>query len=73
MDRYHIRHLPVVDNDELLGILTHRDLSMKALFVTERHPYSESQDLLRQRVNECMTKGRCVEADTALSEAAERC
>lgn len=77
MGEYHIRHLLVVEDqeggEELVGILTHRDLAMRALYVTESRPYSEAQDfLMRRKVEEVMTYNpETIDPDTKASDAAE--
>ncbi|MFW7377744.1 MAG: CBS domain-containing protein [Oligoflexus sp.] len=79
LDEFQIRHLLVIDTNledgglELIGLLTHRDLAMRALYLVERRPYSEGQDILRQKtVGEIMTHNpETIDPDAPLLEAAD--
>ena len=74
MNRTGCRHLPVVANDKLIGIITDRDLRLAFnLPVVE-----EQTDLTRKtvlegiRVDDCMTSDpKCVSSDTPLHEVAD--
>jgi CBS domain-containing membrane protein len=74
MDDRHVRHVPIVDSDgDLVGLVTQRDLSRRALGSREDLPLSLQKDLLRRRqVREIMaTEVDTIEPDADLSEAAE--
>ena len=74
MDSKHIRHVPVVDRErELVGLVTHRDLSRTALGPQGDVPLSVQQEMLRRRkVREIMaTEVDTIEADEDLLVAAE--
>ena len=74
MNRTGYRHLPVVANDMLVGIITDRDLRLAV-----NSPFIEAQaDLTREtvldgvRVDECMTPNpQCVSSNTPLHEVAD--
>jgi acetoin utilization protein AcuB len=73
MDSRHVRHVPIVDREgDLLGLVTHRDLSRTVLGRLDDVPMSVERDLLRTRlVREIMTtEPDTVEPDLALKEAA---
>ena len=73
MDSRHVRHVPVVDQEgDLVGLVTHRDLSRTVLGRLDDVPMSVERDLLRtRRVREIMTtEPDTVEPDLALKEAA---
>lgn len=71
MSENHIRHLPVVDDDDqVIGLVSHRDLLASALYTDQVLPVSEVQDFLRtMMVREIMVRG--VETVTAEDSAAE--
>ncbi len=74
MDAKHIRHVPIVDREkELVGLVTHRDLSRSALGLQEDAPLSLQREMLRRRkVREIMaTEVDTVEPDEDLRVAAE--
>ena len=74
MNRIGCRHLPVVANDKLVGIITDRDLRLAV-----NSPVVEEQaDLTRETVldgigvDDCMTPNpQCVSSDTPLYEVAD--
>ena len=74
MNRAGFRHLPVVADDKLVGIVTDRDLRLAV-----NSPVIEDQaDLTREtvldgvRVYDCMTPNpQCVSSDTPLHEVAD--
>ena len=74
MNRAGFRHLPVVADDKLVGIITDRDLRLAV-----NSPVVEDQaDLTREavldgvRVYDCMTPNpQCVSSDTPLHEVAD--
>ncbi len=74
MDSRHIRHVPVVDREkDLVGLVTHRDLSRSALGAQEDVPLSVQREMLRRRkIREIMsTEVDTVEPDEDLKVAAE--
>lgn len=74
MDSKHIRHVPIVDREEdLVGLVTHRDLSRRALGPQDDAPLSLQREMLgRRRVREIMaTEVETVEPDEDLRVAAE--
>jgi CBS domain-containing protein len=74
MDAKHIRHVPIVDRErELVGLVTHRDLSRSALGPQEEAPLSLQREMLRRRkVREIMaTEVDTIEPDEDLRVAAE--
>jgi CBS domain-containing membrane protein len=73
MDSKHVRHVPIVDREgDLVGLVTHRDLSRSVLGRLEDVPMSVERDVLRtRRIREIMTtEPDTVEPDLALKEAA---
>jgi acetoin utilization protein AcuB len=74
MNRAGYRHLPVVENDKLVGIITDRDIRLAV-----NSPLVEAEaDLTREailddvRIDDCMTRDpQCVSPDTLLHEAAD--
>ena len=73
MDTKHIRHVPIVDRDkDLVGLVTHRDLTRSALG-TEEAPLSLQREMLgRRKIREIMaTEVETVEPDEDLKVAAE--
>jgi CBS domain-containing membrane protein len=73
MDARHVRHVPIVDREgDLVGLVTHRDLSRSFLGRLDDLPVSVERDLLRgRRVREIMTtEPETVEPDASLKEAA---
>jgi len=74
MDSRHIRHVPVVDREkDLVGLVTHRDLSRTALGAQEDVPLSVQREMLgRRKIREIMaTEVDTVEPDEDLKVAAE--
>lgn len=75
MDDKQIRHLPVVDaDDNLVGVLSHRDLARRALGAVDELPLQEQHAMLAaQQVSEIMVRSpESAEPDEALVDAAER-
>jgi CBS domain-containing membrane protein len=74
MDSKHVRHVPIVDSEgELVGLVTHVDLSRSALGSPEELPLSAERDALRRRkIRDMMaTEPDTIEPDAPLTEAAE--
>jgi CBS domain-containing protein len=74
MDARHIRHVPIVDRErDLVGLVTHRDLSRSALGPQEDAPLSLQREMLRRRkVREIMaTEVDTIEPDEDLRVAAQ--
>jgi CBS domain-containing membrane protein len=74
MDEKHVRHVPIVDREgDLVGLVTHRDLSRSVLGPQEGLPLNVQEEILRRRkVREIMaTEVDTIEPDEPLDEAAE--
>lgn len=73
MDSRRIRHLPVVEEGELVGLVTQRDLLRGALGEAGGLPMSAQREMLRSiQVDAVMvSEPTTVEADTTLREAGE--
>ena len=74
MNRAGYRHLPVVDNEGLVGIITDRDvrLAINSPVVGEEADTSRKAVLEGIRVEECMTPHpQCVSSDTPAHEVAD--
>jgi CBS domain-containing membrane protein len=72
MDEKHIRHLPIVDDEEeVVGLLSERDLLRHALANTADLPVSEKRRFLKElKIEELMSSTPyTVEPDTDLGEA----
>jgi acetoin utilization protein AcuB len=74
MNRAGFRHLPVVANDKLVGIITDRDIRL----AVNSPVVSAEADLTREaildgvRVDDCMTPDpQCVASDTPLHQVAD--
>jgi len=73
MNQAGYRHLPVVEDDTLVGIITDRDirLAVNSPFVDVDTDLARESVLDGVRVEDCMTRDpRCVSPDTPLHEAA---
>jgi len=74
MNRAGYRHLPVVANDRIVGIITDRDLrlAVNSPVIDEEADLSRESMLESVRVDACMTPDpECVSSDTPLREAAD--
>ena len=74
MNRTGYRHLPVVANDMLVGIITERDLrlAVNSPVVEEQAELTREAVLDGIRVDDCMTPDpQCVSSDTPLHEVAD--
>jgi len=74
MDSRHVRHVPIVDAEgEIVGLVTHRDLSRSALGALDDLPLSAERDeLRRRRVRDIMaSEPDTIEPDATLREAAQ--
>jgi CBS domain-containing membrane protein len=74
MDSRHVRHVPIVDAEgEIVGLVTHRDLSRSALGPLDDLPLSVERDELRRRkVRDIMaTEPDTIEPDAPLQDAAQ--
>ena len=74
MDSRRVRHVPIVDGDgELVGLVTHEDLSRGALGRLEEVPLSVERDVLRRRrIRDIMiAEPDTIEPDADLKDAAE--
>lgn len=74
MNQAGYRHLPVVENDKLLGIITDRDVRL----AVNSPVVNEEADLIREtvldeiRVGDCMTPDpQCVSSDSPAYEVAD--
>ena len=74
MNRAGYRHLPVVANDMLVGIITDRDvrLAVNSPFVDAEADLTRESILDGVRVDDCMTSDpQCVSSNTPLHEVAD--
>ena len=74
MDRAGYRHLPVVLNDKLVGVITDRNLrlSVNSPVVEEQAELKREAVLDEVRVDECMTPDpQCVSSHTPAREVAD--
>ena len=74
MDAEHIRHIPVIDEeDELVGLVTHRDLLRNVLSPPADLPFSMQREILsRNSVDSIMIQEiQTIEADAPIGDAAE--
>jgi acetoin utilization protein AcuB len=74
MNRAGYRHLPVVVEDKLVGIITDRDLrlAVNSPVVNERADLIRETVLDEVRVDDCMTKDpQCVSSNTPAHEVAD--
>ena len=73
MDRHRIRHLPVVEGEDLVGLVTNRDLLI-ALASRDEEPMSQQRARLAlTRTSDVMTRGiETVAAEASIVEVAER-
>lgn len=73
MDFRRVRHVPIVEDGDLVGLVTSTELSRSALGKVEDLPLSAERDLLRRRrIGEIMsTEPDTIEPDSPLKDAAE--
>jgi CBS domain-containing protein len=73
MDSCHVRHVPVVEYDELVGLVTSTELSRSALGKVDDLPLSEERAMLRRRHVRDIMLGEpdTIEPDSPLQDAAE--
>ena len=73
MDSRHVRHIPVVEDDELVGLVTSTELSRSALGKVDELPLSEERAMLRRRHVRDIMLGEpdTIEPDSLLQDAAE--
>lgn len=73
MDFRRVRHVPILENGEVVGLVTSTELSRCALGQVENLTLSAGRDLLRrQRVRDIMSsEPDTIEPDALLNEAAE--
>lgn len=74
MNRAGYRHLPVVEDDQLVGIITDRDirLAVSSPFVEEGADLTRETVLDEIRVDQCMTPDpQCVSSSTPAREVAD--
>ncbi len=74
MNRSGYRHLPVVENNTLIGIITDRDvrLAVNSPVIKEDVDLEREAILDSVRVNDCMTPDpQCVASDTPAHEVAD--
>ncbi len=74
MNRAGYRHLPVVADEQLIGIITDRDvrLAVNSPVIKEDADLSREEILDGVRVDDCMTREpQCVSSDTPLHEVAD--
>ncbi|MEO8192157.1 MAG: CBS domain-containing protein [Acidobacteriota bacterium] len=73
MDSRRVRHVPIVEDGELVGLVTSTELSRSALGKLEDLPLSAERDQLRRhRIRDIMsTELDTIEPDSLLKDAAE--
>ena len=73
MDSRHVRHVPVVEDEELVGLVTSTELSRSALGKVDELPLSEERAMLRRRHVRDIMLGEpdTIEPDSLLRDAAE--
>lgn len=73
MDSRHVRHVPVVEDKEVVGLVTSTELSRGALGNLVELPLSEERAVLRRRhIRDIMsTEPDTIEPDALLRDAAE--
>jgi len=74
MNQAGFRHLPVVNNDKLVGIITDRDvrLALNSPVVDQQRDVKRESVLDEVPVKDCMTADpQCVSPDTAAHEVAD--
>ena len=73
MDSRHVRHVPVVEDEELVGLVTSTELSRSALGKVDELPLSEERAMLRRRHVRDIMLGEpdTIEPDSLLQDAAE--
>jgi len=73
MDRLRIRHVPVVEDGEIVGLVSHRDVVRGALGGLDQLPMSQRQQLLEQiTIAEVMVEDpETIAPDADLRQAAE--
>ena len=74
MNRAGFRHLPVVSDDKLVGIITDRDirLAVNSPFIDAEADLTRESILDGVRIDDCMTPDpQCVSSDTPLYEVAD--
>ena len=74
MNRAGYRHIPVIADDKLVGIITDRDirLAVNSPVIKQNDDLSREAILDGVKVKDCMTpEPQCVSSDTPLNEVAE--
>jgi len=73
MDSRHVRHVPVVEDEEIVGLVTSTELSRSALGKVDELPLSEERAMLRRRHVRDIMLGEpdTIEPDALLQDAAE--
>jgi CBS domain-containing protein len=75
MDKYKLRHLPVVNGDKLVGLITHRDVMRFTHSSSEDDDIDQAIDLMKQEesfVADIMKRDvKTVGRDTPLKRAAQ--
>lgn len=75
MERYELRHIPIVDGERLVGLLTHRDILRlsKSALTAGPADASVAQRAMETFVGTVMTRDpQTITSDTALDVAAAR-
>jgi acetoin utilization protein AcuB len=61
MNEHHIRHVPVVEGDQLVGIVTDRDVRLHCIFLEDRYESADSfNSALDAPADGVMTRDVCV-------------
>lgn len=72
MNEHHIRHVPVVENGQLVGIVTDRDVRLHCIFLEDRYESADSfNEALDAPADGVMTRDVCVlRPDHTIDDAA---
>lgn len=73
MSKHDFRHVPIVDGDELAGLISHRDLSRRVLGALDELTMSDQRQALSAFVAEdIMSRGiEGIDPETPIAEAAQ--
>ena len=68
MDKHKIRHLPVVENKKIVGLITERDFSLVSLYPEMDLKKSQVEDLMLQGVYEVLPETPLKDVVKAMAE-----
>ena len=71
MDKHSFRHIPIVDGEDLVGVVSHRDLARAVLGHTDELPFQEQRQVFAEvSIDEVMVRGvATVAPNDALKDA----